>query len=62
MCLIIMQKKILCIAKVGDITPPDGITKVEKSRREREALQKMCELLGGGEQGTLELGTRLLSV
>ncbi|KAL8505157.1 hypothetical protein ACS0TY_016386 [Phlomoides rotata] len=51
MCLIIMQKKILCIAKVGDITPPDGITKVEKSRREREALQKMCELLGGGEQG-----------
>ncbi|KAL3643066.1 hypothetical protein CASFOL_013881 [Castilleja foliolosa] len=37
-------------AIVGDITPSDGIPKKEKSRREREALQNMCELLGGGER------------
>ncbi|KAI3444079.1 hypothetical protein Pfo_000744 [Paulownia fortunei] len=37
-------------AIVGDITPSDGIPKQEKSRREREALQNMCELLGGGER------------
>ncbi|XP_073018331.1 uncharacterized protein [Primulina eburnea] len=35
-------------AIVGDITPADGIPKLEKSRREREALESMCELLGGG--------------
>ncbi|KAL8493136.1 hypothetical protein ACS0TY_024374 [Phlomoides rotata] len=37
-------------AIVGDITPSDGIPKEEKSRREREALKKMCELLGGGDR------------
>ncbi|KAL4298128.1 hypothetical protein GQ457_12G024950 [Hibiscus cannabinus] len=35
-------------AIVGDITPSDGIPKDEKSRREREALDHMCKLLGGG--------------
>ncbi|XP_075514536.1 uncharacterized protein LOC142549463 [Primulina tabacum] len=35
-------------AIVGDITPADGIPKLEKSRREQEALESMCELLGGG--------------
>ncbi|KAL5773017.1 hypothetical protein ACOSP7_012633 [Xanthoceras sorbifolium] len=34
-------------AIVGDITPTDGISKAEKSRREREALDHMCKLLGG---------------
>ncbi|XP_022999764.1 HD domain-containing protein 2-like isoform X1 [Cucurbita maxima] len=35
-------------AIVGDITPFDGISKMEKSRREQEALDHMCKLLGGG--------------
>lgn len=35
-------------AIVGDITPSDGIPKAEKSRREQEALDEMCEVLGGG--------------
>ncbi|KAG9456071.1 hypothetical protein H6P81_000579 [Aristolochia fimbriata] len=35
-------------AIVGDITPSDGVPKLEKSRREREALDHMCKLLGGG--------------
>ncbi|XP_058067823.1 uncharacterized protein LOC131217092 isoform X2 [Magnolia sinica] len=35
-------------AIVGDITPSDGVPKEEKSRREREALEYMCKLLGGG--------------
>ncbi|OVA06914.1 HD/PDEase domain [Macleaya cordata] len=35
-------------AIVGDIAPSDGIPKAEKSRREREALDHMCKLLGGG--------------
>ncbi|CAI9782210.1 unnamed protein product [Fraxinus pennsylvanica] len=35
-------------AIVGDITPSDGIRKHEKNRREREALEHMCKLLGGG--------------
>lgn len=35
-------------AIVGDITPSDGIPKSEKSRREREALNHMYNLLGGG--------------
>ncbi|KAJ6829005.1 HD domain-containing protein 2-like [Iris pallida] len=35
-------------AIVGDITPSDGVPKKEKSRREREALDHMCNLLGGG--------------
>eukprot|EP01018_Ginkgo_biloba_P023918 Gb_23596 [translate_table: standard] len=35
-------------AIVGDITPSDGIPKEEKSRREREALDEMCRVLGGG--------------
>jgi len=41
------------IAIVGDITPSDGISKEEKSRQEREALDHMCKLLGGGSRGTL---------
>lgn len=39
------------IAIVGDITPSDGISKSEKSRREQEALDYMCKLLGGGSRG-----------
>ncbi|KAH0436077.1 hypothetical protein IEQ34_026484 [Dendrobium chrysotoxum] len=35
-------------AIVGDITPSDGVPKDEKSRREREAINHMCNLLGGG--------------
>ncbi|XP_074578054.1 5'-deoxynucleotidase hdd1-like isoform X2 [Curcuma longa] len=35
-------------AIVGDITPSDGVPKVEKSRREQEALNEMCKILGGG--------------
>ncbi|KAG6599129.1 5'-deoxynucleotidase HDDC2, partial [Cucurbita argyrosperma subsp. sororia] len=35
-------------AIVGDITPFDGVSKLEKSRREQEALDHMCKLLGGG--------------
>ncbi|KAM0828444.1 hypothetical protein ACQ4PT_067550 [Festuca glaucescens] len=35
-------------AIVGDITPADGVPKEEKSRRENEALDQMCALLGGG--------------
>ncbi|KAG5532589.1 hypothetical protein RHGRI_027026 [Rhododendron griersonianum] len=35
-------------AIVGDITPSDGVPKEEKSRREQEALNEMCEVLGGG--------------
>ncbi|XP_024018255.1 HD domain-containing protein 2 homolog isoform X1 [Morus notabilis] len=35
-------------AIVGDITPSDGVPKEEKSRRERAALNEMCEVLGGG--------------
>ncbi|XP_045790956.1 5'-deoxynucleotidase HDDC2-like [Trifolium pratense] len=35
-------------AIVGDITPTDGIPKEEKSRREQEALDHMCRVLGGG--------------
>ncbi|KAF7850903.1 hypothetical protein BT93_L4880 [Corymbia citriodora subsp. variegata] len=37
-------------AIVGDITPSDGISKAEKSRRESEALDHMCRLLGGESQ------------
>lgn len=39
-------------AIVGDITPSDGVPKAEKSRREREALDQMCKVLGGGLRGT----------
>nr|GEU86407.1 HD domain-containing protein 2 isoform X2 [Tanacetum cinerariifolium] len=35
-------------AIVGDITPSDGVPKAEKSRMEKEALDNMCKLLGGG--------------
>ncbi|KAI3696199.1 hypothetical protein L1987_79209 [Smallanthus sonchifolius] len=35
-------------AIVGDITPSDGIPKVEKARLEQAALNKMCNVLGGG--------------
>ncbi|CAI8587231.1 unnamed protein product [Vicia faba] len=35
-------------AIVGDITPADGVPKEEKSRREQEALDHMCKVLGGG--------------
>jgi hypothetical protein len=45
--------KFFWIAIVGDITPSDGIPKAEKSRREQEALDHMCKLLGGGSRGTL---------
>ncbi|KAL4559672.1 hypothetical protein LXL04_031815 [Taraxacum kok-saghyz] len=35
-------------AIVGDITPADGVPKVEKSRLEQAALNEMCNVLGGG--------------
>nr|KAJ0194871.1 hypothetical protein LSAT_V11C700346380 [Lactuca sativa] len=35
-------------AIVGDITLSDGIPKLENSKREKEALEQMCKLLGGG--------------
>lgn len=35
-------------AIVGDIAPDDGVSKLEKSRREKAALEHMCGLLGGG--------------
>ncbi|XP_076898067.1 uncharacterized protein LOC143551546 [Bidens hawaiensis] len=35
-------------AIVGDITPSDGVPKVEKSRLEQAALNEMCSVLGGG--------------
>jgi len=42
-------------ALVGDITPVDGVSKSEKSRREEETMDYLCgDLLGnvaGGEQG-----------
>ncbi|KAG9148732.1 hypothetical protein Leryth_013413 [Lithospermum erythrorhizon] len=38
----------LAEAIVGDIAPSDGVPKAEKSRLEREALDHMCKLLGGG--------------
>ena len=40
------------IAIVGDITPADGVPKVEKSRLEQAALNEMCNVLGGGMRGT----------
>ncbi|XP_058087593.1 uncharacterized protein LOC131234685 [Magnolia sinica] len=35
-------------AIVGDITPSDGVPKEEKHRREQDALNEMCKVLGGG--------------
>ncbi|GBG61506.1 hypothetical protein CBR_g21849 [Chara braunii] len=35
-------------AIVGDITPACGITKEDKSRMEKEAMDKLCGVLGGG--------------
>lgn len=43
------------IAIVGDITPSDGVPKAEKSRMEQEALNKMCEILGGGMRGIAKI-------
>ncbi|KAG5563837.1 hypothetical protein RHGRI_000139 [Rhododendron griersonianum] len=37
-------------AIVGDITPSDGVPKQEKSRLEREAIDYMSKLLGGGQR------------
>lgn len=37
-------------AIVGDITPSDGVPKEEKNRRESEALNHMCEVLGDEER------------
>ncbi|KAJ0260386.1 5'-deoxynucleotidase [Hirschfeldia incana] len=37
-------------AIVGDITPSCGVSKEEKNRRETEALEHMCKILGGGER------------
>lgn len=42
---------VILIAIVGDITPSDGVSKEEKSRREQEALDHMCKVLGGGCRG-----------
>ncbi|TXG56757.1 hypothetical protein EZV62_018070 [Acer yangbiense] len=38
----------ILIAIVGDITPSDGVPKVEKNRMEQAALNEMCKVLGGG--------------
>ncbi|EFJ29616.1 hypothetical protein SELMODRAFT_91657 [Selaginella moellendorffii] len=38
-------------AIVGDITPADGIPKDEKSRRERAAIDEMCDILENGRAG-----------
>ncbi|KAL3690632.1 hypothetical protein R1sor_004283 [Riccia sorocarpa] len=38
----------LAEAIVGDITPSDNVPKEEKSRREREAMDEICAMLGGG--------------
>ncbi|GKF31328.1 HD domain-containing protein 2-like protein [Tanacetum coccineum] len=35
-------------AIIGDITTSDGVPKAKKSRMEKEALDNMCKLLGGG--------------
>ncbi|VAH62105.1 unnamed protein product [Triticum turgidum subsp. durum] len=48
MCIKIAIVHDIAEAIVGDITPSDGIPKAEKSRREQEALNEMCEVLGGG--------------
>lgn len=48
------------VAIVGDITPADGIPKAEKSRREQEAIDHMCKLLGGGSIGTKLVPPRFL--
>ncbi|KAL0712176.1 hypothetical protein Bca4012_019154 [Brassica carinata] len=37
-------------AIVGDIAPSCGVSKEEKNRRESEALEHMCKILGGGER------------
>jgi hypothetical protein len=53
-CYSFLISWVLCLtAIVGDITPTDGIPKEEKSRREQEALDHMCKVLGGGSRGTL---------
>jgi hypothetical protein len=49
--LLIYLYLIFLTAIVGDITPSYGIPKAEKSRREQEALDQMCEVLGGGPTG-----------
>ncbi|KAL8224333.1 hypothetical protein R6Q57_019808 [Mikania cordata] len=41
-------------AIVGDITPSDGVPKVEKMRLEQAALNEMCNVLGGGMRVTSE--------
>ncbi|GAB2223782.1 hypothetical protein Droror1_Dr00004522 [Drosera rotundifolia] len=38
----------VALSIVGDITPEDGVSKSEKNRREQEALNHMCDLLGEG--------------
>lgn len=43
--------QIVLSAIVGDIAPSDGVPKFEKSRREKEALEHMCRVLGGGSRG-----------
>ena len=46
---------------VGDITPVDGVTKIEKSRRETETMNYLCErMLGKVHDG--EAGRRLRDV
>ncbi|KAG2322771.1 hypothetical protein Bca52824_015984 [Brassica carinata] len=37
-------------AIVGDIASSCGVSKEEKNRRESEALEHMCKILGGGER------------
>lgn len=61
MCITVVPF-IAIIAIVGDITPSDGIPKLEKSRMEREAMEQICNLLGGGPRGALSLFFSLLFI
>lgn len=60
LCALLLFLLIAIIAIVGDITPSDGIPKLEKSRMEREAMEQICNLLGGGPRGALSLSLSLL--
>ncbi|KVH93727.1 HD domain-containing protein [Cynara cardunculus var. scolymus] len=55
------RDKCIKMAIVHDIAE-DGVPKLEKSRREKEALDHMCKLLGGGPRGADTLFLFLLYI